>query len=445
MGKEDILNQLKFHLACWQPFKLMPLKDTLLHGLKVFADIAENEPIKSTKNETQIFANVSEIEISDKDCWELIYNLGEKDGMLVLSPLLDKNIRKMKEALRNGDYAFFLDNIDEYALRILKILIVNWKVLKRSGEFIVDFYENILARRSDYFSVAKEYDFDKLNIFPLESYKKDQYRKEYRALLNKMILLYNKCLDDELSEEEEKELSEMTKKVFQKECVFLFEICNKSIFPYITQKAIFTVFEKSKYSENIQEFYNQYRKKNPDAEDWMICEKNYENVQIPKRTLPEDFDEKKKKAKEKNNLYLDLGKKDIQYLFRTLLDEEYISENTNPERFAFFLTGKPKDYKNLEPIGWLGQEQDLACFIGILYSKKGEGIRNGKWERTAETFIWKNRSKVTSNEVTDNKVSSKGLSTIYNRIAKKCESNKDYKNRSYNYFKELIKKIKKLS
>lgn len=433
MGKEDILNQLKFHLACWQPVKLMPLKDTLLHGLKVFADIAENEPIKSTKNETQIFANVSEIEISDKDCWELIYNLGEKDGMLVLSPLLDKNIRKMKEALRNGDYAFFLDNIDEYALRILKILIVNWKVLKRSGEFIVDFYENILARRSDYFSVAKEYDFDKLNIFPLESYKKDQYRKEYRALLNKMILLYNKCLDDELSEEEEKELFEMIKKGFQKECFLLFEICNESNLPYITQKAIFTVFEKSKYSENIQELYNQYRKKNPYAEDWMICEKNYENFQIRKKILPVDYDENKDRSREKDNLHLELRKREIEYLYRTLIDERYISENTDIERFAFFLTGKPKNYNHLEPIEWFGQQQDLACFIGLLCCKKSryKNEKDGRWERTGETFVYKNKRKVANNREV-----SKGLVTVFNKI-----TNKVPKNRSYNYFNELIEKI----
>lgn len=410
------------------------LKDYLLNIPNYCSTINDREEWLKVN---EIDFNDIEVRITDEYCWEAICNLGIDDGMLILAPFIKHEIlREMKEALKNKDKNFFFNNMNEDSILLIKLAIFQWRCDTQLLSEISRVIENILIDFE-----KKQYNSQEHNIVEFLQTKSliNEYLpcERYNILSDISKFKDSKELEYQKYKKENdyKKLFKLPAKIFISTVPVFFDLWNSVWIPDIKKEAISNLFRNFNHSDIIQKFYNKYRKENPEVRDWIIHSDSHEQIIFPKRKLSASFDNFEIDSNPKNSLYFKLTKKKIEFLHGALRDGGYFSDNSDIERFAFFLTGKPKNYKNLEPIEWLGQEQDLACFIGLLCPVK-EGIKDGRWERTGETFVCKTKGKVTSNKVT-----SKALSTIFKRIEKKYKSDKDYKNRSYYYFKKLISKI----
>ncbi|WP_298615258.1 hypothetical protein [uncultured Odoribacter sp.] len=419
MKEADIKGRLELLKAVFQNLKDISLKDISWKFLE-----SEKGSCLSPRSQTELLMlNFIEGKISEEDCWEILCELGEREGILFLAPLLGRRkFLKLKEALKNRDYTLFIKTINGDNLIKLKVIIYEWKLTRGPIQKIQQYLANLSIKQSieDLELIAPHI----ISIF-------DEYQRKKTNEL------------EELKKKSEEEKVRWLQKIIYSLYYAIFYFLNNNM-PFKVQNSIITLLKESPYSWELQELYNEFMRENGNAKDWIICIKNHEQIQVPTIILPEYYNEEKDKLSEKRSLHLDLNKKQIEFLFQSLLDQKYISDASDIIRFAFFLTGeKPKDYDNFEKIEWLGGLQDLACFIGLL-CPISEDIKSGTWERTAETFVRESKAVSSDNKNIFNEISSKGLASSFKRIENKYREKEEYKNDTYEYFKNLIMEMKKI-
>lgn len=434
MEPSEIIDRGKHIIACLQPIESMPLRETLMHYITLIEN-SDDDSTMSTVNK-QLFLDRTEIKVSDEHCWELIQNLGEEDGAIILAHFCKKGtVRKIKEAIKNNDCTLFLTLISAQSLTLLKMLIMIWEFLKCLASTLIGFFEKALNIRHKTLALVGQVKQEINDLFwglPNTNFN-DLFRQPY----NELVLMGEKVND-----EEELMDDRIDKYIEKNDDIYLFLFEGADFFPDITQEAIFTVFKESKYAAEIQELYNQYRKENPSVNDWIICAKNHKQVNIPKKKLPDKFDETKKICWENNNLHLDLTSEQVKYIYHELIKGLYISENTDIECFGFFLTGKPEKYNTSETMEWLREREALGCLVGLLC--KEEGVK-GKFIAAGRAFTFKEK-KMTTKVLTKEEEEAKKanvLSTSFRRIEKNMKDDKNYKNPSYDYMKKISTKMMK--
>ncbi|WP_419546075.1 hypothetical protein [Odoribacter laneus] len=436
MKRSEIIDRLKHIIACWQPIKSMPLKEIFMDCITLVEN-SDDDYSKSTKNK-QLFLDRAESKVSDEHCWELIQSLGEEDGAIILAHFCKKGtVRKIKEAIKNNDCTLFLDLITPQFLTVLKMLIMNWEFLKCTASISIEFYEKILTRNHRSLALPKQVKQEINDLF--WGLPNTNFNDLLRLPYNKVVLMGEKVNDEE--ELAEDELISWLDRLLKFDIYMEFFEFN-DILPDTTQEAILTVFKESKYAVEIQELYNQYRKENPNAKDMIICSRNYERIDVPKKKLLDKFDETKKICWENNNLHLDLTSEQVKYIYHELIKGLYISENTDIECFGFFLTGKPENYSTSGTIEWLREREALGCLVGLLC--RGEGVK-GKFIAAGRAFTFKEKKMTTKVLAKEEEESKKAnvLSTSFRRIEKRMEDDKNYKNASYDYMKKISTKMKK--
>lgn len=433
MERSEIIDRMKHFIACYQPIESMPLRETLMH----YITLCENWDDGRSNENKQFLIDRAVIKISDEHCWELIQKLGEEDGAIILAPFCKKGtVRKIKEAIKNNDCTLFLTLISVQPLNYLKILIMSWEISKCSASKVIGLCEKTLKIRHKSLALTRQGKQEMNDLFfglPNVNLN-DWFRQPY----NELVLMHEKVNDEE--ELAEDKFDSMLETKFDEMHIRLFEFVN--YFPDITQEAIFTVFKESKYAAEIQEIYNQYREENPSANDWIICAKNYKQINIPKKKLPENFDETRKICWKNNNLHLNLTSEQIKYIYNELIKGLYISENTDIECFGFFLTGKPENYITSGTMEWLREREALGCFVGLLC--RDEGVK-GKFIAAGRAFTFKEKKTTIRAEVLTKEEAKKAnvLSTSFRRIEKRLEDDKNYKNASYDYMKKISTKMRK--
>lgn len=416
-----------------EKFEFMNSLIDILNPLELYEFLNHQKMLEVVDSDIRISENDLRsdptLNISDEKLFVRLKQLSKNDIESICSYLSLSNVRrnKMINALRDDDYASFCQ-IDKKGDLFLYI---------KAGIFYFDCFKEILSNNSRTLTII-------INAFKNVDCRKSIFEQLYPVVsslveeascvniplvdhstdtkirnMGNQLKLLPKLLKDSSSDKENEEYIMSLLEEYLHGLSEIFDMIQSFPAQYVTR--FFNKMSNSAYAFKLQEIYNGYKQKNPEAIDIIICPDNYKAPRI--FNLPESFDTLRQIGveKEKYDFRLDLNRKSIEYLYKELIDR-YVFD-IPIEQFAYILTGKREKVKGVDhpSIKWLGTMQDLSCFIGLLCKKRKGKDTYGIWSITQKVFV-----------IDGITIDNKSISTEFSKIKKD--------RKPYIYFKKLIEK-----